>query len=317
MIKRADLLIALTLGLCPIAAAQNCPALSVGKKSALVEYVRKEYKLDSGAGLKIVQDEPVKGSCYHDLIFEGKSSVKTWQITMYLSPDGRFLTGELFDTTIDPAQEQRRKAEALMAGLVQNKGASKGPDLAPVTIVEFSDFECPFCKKLADLMKQVLPAEKDRVRIVFHHMPLSIHPWARTAAEGAACAQLQSGDAFWAMHDKLFDNQSEITPNNIKQKLNEFARSIQKINFPQFQGCMGTGMSLGLVFRDLNLAAENNIDATPTLFINGYRIAGIKDGNQLRQLIAEAGKEAKEIGMSSNALSHSGGRDAEEREVRQ
>ena len=82
----------------------------------------------------------------------------------------------LFDTTVDPAQEQRRKAEALMAGLVQNKGASKGSDLAPVTIVEFSDFECPFCRKFADLMKQVLPAEKDRVGIVFHHMPLSIHP---------------------------------------------------------------------------------------------------------------------------------------------
>ena len=94
MIKRADLLIALTLGLCPIAAAQNCPALSVGKKSALVEYVRQEYKLDSGTDLKIVNDEPVKGSCYRELTFEGKSSVKAWQITLYLSPDSRFLTGE-------------------------------------------------------------------------------------------------------------------------------------------------------------------------------------------------------------------------------
>ncbi len=136
---------------------------------------------------------------------------------MYLSPDGRFLTNELFDTTVDPVEEERRKAAALMAGLVPNKGASKGLDHAPVTIVEFSDFECPFCRRFADLMKQVLPAEKNQVRIVFHHFPLSMHPWARAAAEGAACARLQSSEAFWAMHDQLFQHQQEINANNVKQ----------------------------------------------------------------------------------------------------
>jgi protein-disulfide isomerase len=79
-----------------------------------------------------------------------------------------------------------------MAGLVPNTGSSKGSDAAPVTIVEFSDFECPYCRKFADVMREVLPEEKDRVRIVFHHFPLPMHPWARLAAEGAACAQLQS-----------------------------------------------------------------------------------------------------------------------------
>ena len=66
-------------------------------------------------------------------------------------------------------------------------------------------------------------------------MPLSIHPWARAAAEGAACLQLQSSDAFWAMHGRPFDNQDAITPQKIKQKLNEFARAIPTVNFPQFQ----------------------------------------------------------------------------------
>lgn len=119
------------------------------------------------------------------------------------------------------------------------------------------------------------------------------------------------------MHDKLFNNQDAITSNNIKQKVNGFARGIPTINFSQFQACMDTEMSLGLVFRDLNLAAANNIDATPTLFINGYRISGIKDADQLRQLIADAEKKAKKIGMPSDAISHSGGRDADEPEVRQ
>lgn len=116
-------------------------------------------------------------------------------LTLYLSPDQRFLTTEMLDTSLDPVEEERRKSAALMTALSQNKASSKGPEHARVTIVEFSDFECPFCRRLADEMDQVLPTEKDEVRLVFHHMPLSIHAWARVAAEAAACAQFQSQGA--------------------------------------------------------------------------------------------------------------------------
>ena len=147
----------------------------------------------------------------------------------------------------------------------------------------------------------MLPEEKDQVRIVFHHFPLPMHSWARAAAEGAACAQLQSSEAFWSIHDQLFQNQQFITPENVKQKLHEFAQANKTIDFPKFQNCLENQMSLGLVFQDANLASANNVQATPTLFINGRRVAGIRDAAQLRQFIAEAGKEAGQAASPLNA----------------
>ncbi len=172
--------------------------------------------------------------------------------------------------------------EYVEKGLTPNTGSSRGLITAPVTIVEFSDFECPFCRKFAGILEQLSPAERDQVRIVFHHFPLPMHPWARAAAEGAACAQLQNSDAFWFMHDQLFENQQVITPENIKQKLREFAQPSNAIDFPKFESCLESQMSLGLVFRDMNLASTNHIDATPTLFINGHRVSGVRDAAQLQ-----------------------------------
>ena len=149
------------------------------------------------------------------------------------------------------------------------------------------------CGKLANIMEQVLPVEKDQVRVVFHHMPLSMHPWAQTAAEGAACAQLQGSNPFWAMHDQLFHHQQEITAENVKQKLIAFAGQAPGLDVAGFKTCLDNEMSLGLVFRDMNLASANNVEATPTLFINGHRVSGVKDSAQLHQLITQAKSEAR------------------------
>lgn len=296
----------LVLGLYAQARADNCLSLSKDKQSALVDYVRKQYKIDESANLKLDKVDPVEGSCYRALTFEGKSVMKTWQLTLYLSPDQRFLTGELFDVSLDPVKEEERKAQLVMAGLLPNKGSSRGQDNAPVTIVEFSDFECPFCRRFEELTEQLSPTENDQIRIVFHHLPLPNHQWARVAAEGAACAQVQGRSAFWAMHDQLFHHQQEITSVNIKSKLTEYAQNSKDIDIRLFQACMDNEMSLGLVFRDISLASTNNIHGTPTLFINGHRIEGIKDIAELRQLIAEAKKSSplQTKGGSSGASSN-------------
>ncbi|HST78715.1 MAG TPA: DsbA family protein [Verrucomicrobiae bacterium] len=190
-----------------------------------------------------------------------------------------------------------------MADLADNRGPSKGSATAPVTIVEFSDFQCPYCKKFTDILTQVWPEEKDQVRVVFHHMPLSMHSWARVAAEGAACAQLQNADAFWSMHDQLFEHQQEITADNIKQKLSEYSHTIKLLDTTSFKNCLDNEMSLGLVFRDMNLASANNVQGTPTLFINNHRIPGVRDANQLRELIAQARQESDQTGALNATIS--------------
>ena len=121
-------------------------------------------------------------------------------------------------------QGKRDKAQAFFAELkskadVQNLlpekrtqveavGPSKGPDSAPVTIVEFSDFQCPFCGKAKSTVDDVVKGYGDKVKLVFRHFPLSFHENAPKAAEAAACAQDQG--KFWEMHDKLFANQQNL-----------------------------------------------------------------------------------------------------------
>jgi protein-disulfide isomerase len=162
----------------PTATEKACStqALSQSKKSELVQYVTNKYQLQSSASLSLIGEQIDRNTCYRQVTFEGKSTLRTWDLTLYLSPDQRFLSSDIFDTSVDPIEEERRKNTALMSDLAQNKGSSKGPADAPVTIIEFSDFECPYCRKFADIMKQLAPAERDSLRIVFHHMPLQMRP---------------------------------------------------------------------------------------------------------------------------------------------
>jgi protein-disulfide isomerase len=218
--------------------------------------------------------------------------MRTWDLTLYASPDLRFLTGELMDTRRDPAEEERAHNEALMKGLTGGAAPTRGPADAPVTIVEFSDFQCPFCGKFSRILDEALASGAENVRVVFHHLPLGGHAWARTAAEGAACAQLQSREAFWSMHDLIFGNQEGITEENIGAKLSEFAAKARGLDAKAFQECARNNMSLGLVLRDMGLAEANQVNGTPTLFINGRRVQGVENAAQLRELIDEAGKDA-------------------------
>src|SRR5260370_17043007 len=133
-------------------------------------------------------------------------------MTLYLSPDQTFLLPELLDVRIDPLEEERRKNGEVMASLVQGRLSSMGPADAKVTIVEFSDFQCPYCRQSAGMLKTFLatPEAKD-VRFVFRHFPLTMHPWAKPAAEAAASATFQDQPVFCYMHHRLFSTQPSFT----------------------------------------------------------------------------------------------------------
>jgi len=272
------------------------------QKRTLTDYVRKKYKLPDTIKLSIKNDTTVRGTCFRELTFEGKSAFKTWQLTLYASPDARFLSSDLFDTSVDPVLEQRAKDEALMKGLAQGPGATRGPARAQVTIVEFSDFQCPFCRRFASILDEALAGQENDVRVVFHHMSLSMHPWARMAAEAAGCAQLQSNEAFWSLHDRIFQNQAEITVENAKKKLSELAASSKGVNAAAFRTCMNSAMSVGLVLKDMNVAETYQINATPTVFINGHPLKGVDSAAKLREAIADARKNAELHPVAPSAL---------------
>lgn len=202
---------AITAGLCLCGAAYArsrpaCAPISDRAMGRLTAYVRQRYKLAPRIQLSLDPQEPAGAGCYRRLTFHVRSPLRAFDIILYLSPDQRYLFPALFDSTLDPAVEQRRRDEAVMRGLTERPGPTLGPPGAPVTIVEFSDFECPFCRRLASIEKQVLPRFNGRVRVIFKNYPLSIHPWAQEAAEAATCAYFQSPPGFWLFHDYFFSH---------------------------------------------------------------------------------------------------------------
>lgn len=149
-----------------------------------------------------------------------------------------------------------------------------GPEDAPITIVEFSDFECPFCKKFRDETFDRLIAEYEgKIRFVYRDLPLiSLHPRAQVAAEVGECAHEQA--KFWLMHDLLFANQ------NVWKKagnpFDHFTQYAQDLNMDleSFKECLREGRYAGEVQADMQEALSYNITGTPTFIINGKRLSG-------------------------------------------
>lgn len=157
-------------------------------------------------------------------------------------------------------------------------GPSKGPETAPVTIVAFSDFECPFCARANASLDQVMQAYGDNVRLVFRQFPLSFHANAQKAAEASLCADDQG--KFWEMHDKLFAEQDELEVPELKAH----AASIG-LNQEAFDSCLDSGEKASVVAADLEAGQNAGVTGTPAFFINGRLLAGAQPFEQFQQII--------------------------------
>ena len=227
--------------------------------------------------------------CYWKLHYQ-ESSPKT-EVIVYLTPDGQYLLPKLYDLRVDPLAEERAETDAMMKTLEADDPPAQGMANAPVTIVEFLDFQCPYCKRMADVLEKDLTAdERKSIRIVFRNFPLPMHPWAKDAAEIAGCAALQSNDAFWKVHDYLFQNQATITASNVRDNATAFALTNAGVDKEKFQTCLDRKMAVGGVTADTDLGSKIGVHATPTLFINGTKYEGMKDAASLRAIIADARK---------------------------
>jgi protein-disulfide isomerase len=155
-------------------------------------------------------------------------------------------------------------------------------------LVVFSDFQCPYCKRSAEWLKaETQQFDAKQLRVVYRYFPLAMHPWAKPAAEAAACVAAQSPAAFWKFHDAIFANQAAITPDNVKDKLLEFAQAVPGIKLPDYKRCVETGQSAQTVQNDQHLGASVQVRGTPTMFLNGKQI-GLQSPAQLHAAIEDA-----------------------------
>lgn len=145
---------------------------------------------------------------------------------------------------------------------------ARGPDSAKVTVVEFSDFHCPYCKRVQPTLTQLLAKYPKDVRLVYKHMPLDqLHPQARRAAEASWCAQQQG--KFWEYHDVLYAG----GPDGSDQALTTVATRIG-LNLPAYQQCMSAGQASAEVQKQVEEGAKYGVQGTPGFFVNGRFING-------------------------------------------
>jgi len=159
-------------------------------------------------------------------------------------------------------------------------GPALGPSDAPVVIIEFSDFQCPFCARAVPILKALHARHPEDVRIVFRHMPLSFHGNARIAAVGAVCADAQG--RFWDYHDALFANQKALGRDDLIAQANTLGLEPEA-----FTTCLDDPASAAIVDSDSASAVALGLTGTPTFFVNGLKLTGARPLEQFEAIIAD------------------------------
>lgn len=220
-----------------------------------------EYKLEVGplneSGIPDLYAVTVK------LSYTGQSD----STVLYVSKDGRYMfRGELQDMSIDPNAETRSAIH------IEN-APSEGPADAPITMVEYADYECPGCKQFNSLLPAIL-SKNPQVRVVFKAYPLAeIHPWAMTAATAARCVNQLSPTQFWKFHDSIFDNQDLISPENAWDKILDLASQFG-VSTDSLKACMVDPAITKAIQDEQQEDQVLQISSTPTIFVNGRRVVG-------------------------------------------
>ncbi len=164
--------------------------------------------------------------------------------------------------------------------LLEDSAHVKGSPDAAIAIVEYSDFQCPFCKKAVATLDQLLEEYDGKVKLEYRHLPVPSHEFAFKAAEASECAADQG--KFWEYHDILFERQPSLSENSLKR----YAAGIG-LNATLFEACLGSGVMSPRVRADAEEAAKARVSSTPTFFINGKKVVGAQPIEQFRKVIDE------------------------------
>jgi len=183
----------------------------------------------------------------------------------------------------------------LAVAVEESRDHVRGPSSASVTLVEYGDFECPYCGQAEPVLRELLQTFGADLRYVFRHLPLAdVHPLAPAAAEAAEAAARQG--AFWELHDRLYDHQDELAP----PELEEHARALG-LDVDRFSQELRLHLHRGRVLEDVESADASAVAGTPTFFVNGRRHHGAYDLKTLSELVSAAAEAARRSSESAGA----------------
>lgn len=191
----------------------------------------------------------------------------------------RVIRGEVLDLTANPFAKD-------IALINNSMSPALGTTGAPVVVALFTDFQCPYCKQEANVLRQqLIQAYPKQVRLYFHDFPLEqIHPWARPAAIAGRCAHLQGEDNFWKFHDWAFEQQQALTPESFRAQLMSWAPKAG-LDILQLTRCFDNKETEETVNKDIEAAKALGINSTPTMYVNGRKLAGSVDFESLKRVI--------------------------------
>jgi protein-disulfide isomerase len=187
------------------------------------------------------------------------------------------VTGDIIPFGPKPFEQDRVKLEKGV------NGPAKGPAKAPVTIVEFSDMQCPHCKQVAPTIETLLTQEPG-AHFVFQNFPLPSHNWAEKAAEYVDCVGRESKDAVWKFIQKTFEQQESITEANADEKLKAIATE-SGANVDQIAECAAKPETKARIEASLALGKSVGVNGTPAIFINGRLVSGGVPLDVLKQIV--------------------------------
>lgn len=292
MMKTKIILAALLLGLtgatCTFAQVDNTDERKERIKANLVHLFPQLEQ--HTVAIQDITDTSIDGLQQGIFIVDGQQQqpflTKADDSEFYLLAGGPFdvsMTGdEIAEARKEKEAEAMKKAmevDAILKPAVADM-PYRGAKDAPITIIEFSDFQCPYCARATDTMHQLMDKHSEDVRLVYVQFPLeSIHPWARAASIASLCAADQSNDAFWTLHDKYFEEQSELDSTNLIDRSKTYLAN-SGIDMAAWASCAADNTTdayknaSASVDAALELGMEHGVSSTPGFFINGQYVSG-------------------------------------------
>jgi len=250
----------------------------------VVEYYRRKANIPPSANVEVknMKDSPFKGTKSGTLSAGGKD------VTFIISEDGKYAVfGEVEDLTADPFAGVMKKIDL-------TRKPSKGPATAKVTIVEYSDYQCPFCSRGYQTMEnQVLKEYGDKVRFIYKNFPLPMHPWATPAAIASECTLEQKNtEAYWKLYNYYFENQKDITAQNLKDKSLEVLKDT-KIDAAKWTDCFDNKKTEDIVKKEQAEGSSVGVSGTPAFIINGRLVSGAQPFDNFKAIIDDELARAK------------------------
>ena len=273
------------------ARAQNAPGLSPAvantvptdpaKDAALKTYLQKHFKIPTPDAITLgpAFKTPIAGLLARQLTVRNDQGQSVGATIFFDQNENKAIIGQYIDTSAEPW------GRVNMGAVTLGDRPEQGPADAPVTIVEFADFECPFCAHAFTVLETMVNTTyKGKVKVIFKAYPLNVHPWALKAAEAAECARLQNPAAFWDFARYFYTNQGSININNIQQNVDKLAKQ-QKLDAPSLKACMDSPQTEAHVKQDQNDGNSIHVSSTPTFFVNGIPVVGLPDNKIMEYVI--------------------------------